>query len=118
MIAAPETPAFDQAAFDDLLEAAGPERVADWLTRLRVETGVLLEDDAGRLDPAVLAQRAHGLVSQAGLLGFARLSMLLRAVEQACLEGRPHAADLLAARDEARSACAAMDALQGGLGPP
>lgn len=70
---------FDDAVFADLQRLLGPDKSGDLLARFRDDLTTRFADPA----PASLKADAHALISSAGLLGFRRLSVLARALEDA-----------------------------------
>ncbi len=88
----------DEAAFDDTIFAEVEKLIPT--ARLSEHAGTLLADVRSLADALPDSDRAriqglaHGIVSQAGMLGLARLSSRAAAVEQACETGESLAAEL------------------------
>jgi CheY-like chemotaxis protein/HPt (histidine-containing phosphotransfer) domain-containing protein len=83
---APEEGVFDEATFRDVKEMLPADRLAAYLSAIEDECAWLsaasAQDDAQRI-----VRAAHGLVSQAGMLGLMRLSERSRDVEEAARSG-------------------------------
>lgn len=108
----PDDASFDAATFHQMRSLLGAERTAAWLASLKEQLEALLTDT---LDPSpdreALARRAHALVSHAGSLGFTEISLLSRALEEACVGGRGFGEELRAARVAGAAALRTLDRL-------
>jgi hypothetical protein len=91
---------FDPRAFDGVLEIIPVERLTKHVADLEAEVA-LVAAGTGSGDEAALIASAHKVVSQAGMLGLARLSGRARAVEDACRAGNGADAALRSFRDAA-----------------
>ncbi len=119
---APDTPApfFDHAAFIELRDLLGREKVGRMLDDLEsvLTSGFVYDAITGTArgdrDPAglAIADVAHKLVSSAGMLGFMTLSETCRAFERASRAGRLTEADIDLAAEASRLALAATDLLR------
>ena len=92
----------DRTVFDAELLAGvqrliPPERLREYLRELDRQLQLLLE---AAVSDESLAQRAHKIVSQAGMLGLTRMSQCARVLEEACRAGNGQAA----AQGECRAA--------------
>ncbi len=77
------------AAFQELYQLMGRDRVTSGLTKLRQQIDDAFDDaftdEASAIaDRAQLARRAHALVSHTAVLGFLELSRLCSDLEEAC----------------------------------
>jgi CheY-like chemotaxis protein/HPt (histidine-containing phosphotransfer) domain-containing protein len=104
--------AFDREALAEMKRLIGEQRTAAWIGTLRSQLETIVSTDAPALSHSELASTAHYLVSQAGSLGFTRLSRLSSELEEVCLEqGDP--GDLLRRVKEAsHSALCRIDEIQ------
>jgi CheY-like chemotaxis protein len=93
------SPVLDREVYDDLAGLLGPAKLGELLAKLEARLLASLQAGAPADMPA-LAQQAHSLISQAGMLGFTPLSDVCRDLETACIEGAA-VTDLL---NEARAA--------------
>ncbi|HEV2559458.1 MAG TPA: ATP-binding protein [Microvirga sp.] len=96
------TATLDREVYEDLAGLLGPEKLSDHLAKLEARLLASLQTAAAADMPA-LAQQAHSLISQAGMLGFTTLSDVCRDLETACIEGAA-ITDLLARARAARDA--------------
>ena len=99
---------FDHQAHADLSRLIGAEKIGRLLDKLET---ILVRLEWTETDLARLAHEAHGLVSQAGMLGFIELSEDCRDLETACLSGSSVVEPLrsaLCARDRALAEMAAV----------
>jgi HPt (histidine-containing phosphotransfer) domain-containing protein len=80
---------FDAELLADVQRLIPPERLREYLRELDRQLQLLVE--AASSDES-LAQRAHKIVSQAGMLGLNRMSQCARALEDACRTGEGQAA--------------------------
>lgn len=95
---------FDGRIYADLASILGDEKLSLLLEKLATSLATSLPPPDSDRDRAQLAKEAHSLVSQAGMLGFMKLSEACRTVESACLSDAPVEAALdraHAARDAA-----------------
>jgi signal transduction histidine kinase/CheY-like chemotaxis protein len=79
--------AFDMQVYSDLAVLLGDEKTRRLVDKLDAQLREVGFD--AREDRAHLAKRAHGFVSQAGMLGFVELSDACRDLESACLGAEP-----------------------------
>jgi CheY-like chemotaxis protein/HPt (histidine-containing phosphotransfer) domain-containing protein len=79
--AGPGEPVFDASAFREIQEAIPRERLLTYAEDLDRQVAELAASDTGS-DPSGVAERAHKIVSQAGMLGLVRLSERARALEE------------------------------------
>jgi HPt (histidine-containing phosphotransfer) domain-containing protein len=108
------TSAFDRGVFDDLVETVGADQARLWLERLRDEVITrFLNGDPASLPDSDFARAAHGIVSQAGMLGFRDLSDRSSALEVACLQATGERSELLEnVMASARAALLIVDAIR------
>jgi CheY-like chemotaxis protein len=91
---------------------SGKEIVSAWLGRLSKELrSTFLDQEPNRIDRSQLARRAHAIVSQAGILGFADLARLCGTLEEACANGGDMLSSFRRAELAARAACDAIGSL-------
>ena len=88
---------FDAELLADVQRLIPPERLREYLRELDRQLQLLLE---AAVSDESLAQRAHKIVSQAGMLGLTRMSQCARVLEDACRAGDGQAA----AQGECRAA--------------
>jgi signal transduction histidine kinase/DNA-binding NarL/FixJ family response regulator len=82
----PQDKALDREVYDGLAALVGPQKLQALLGKLEaLLIGALAPE--GRIDLPILAQQAHSLISQGGMLGFTALSVACRELETACLTG-------------------------------
>ncbi|GLS71322.1 hypothetical protein [Methylobacterium tardum] len=108
----------DQTTFEQVGRLLGAERAAEMLGLLRdtlAELADMTDDDLRA--PAGLA-RVHRLKSEAGLMGFGRVSQACEAVDVAGTHGSVPLARLNDLRAAMASALATVAALGPNLGPP
>ena len=82
---------FDAELLADVQRLIPPERLREYLRELDRQLQLLLE---AAVSDESLAQRAHKIVSQAGMLGLTRMSQCARVLEDACRAGDGQAAAL------------------------
>jgi signal transduction histidine kinase/DNA-binding NarL/FixJ family response regulator len=99
--AAPSEHVFDAAAFEEVQEAIPRERLLAYAEDLDRQVAGLAAADAGS-DPAAIVERAHKIVSQAGMLGLVRLSERARAVEESSRNGGEPGSALQSFREAAK----------------
>jgi CheY-like chemotaxis protein len=110
--AAPEDRDFDSAVFEEVSAMLPPERLQTHLQSLHQQLSVAFEQGG---DVAELKAASHKLVSQAGMLGFTRLSDLCREVENACGSEAPLEGPMAHARAAAAAARDRIDELRSRL---
>jgi signal transduction histidine kinase/CheY-like chemotaxis protein/HPt (histidine-containing phosphotransfer) domain-containing protein len=104
--------AFDQAALAEMKLLIGEQRTAAWIGTLRSQLESIVSTDAPAVSPPKLAETAHSLVSQAGSLGFTRLSRLSSELEEVCLEQGDHGDLLRRVKEASHSALCRIDEIQ------
>src|SRR6185503_11445397 len=77
----PPAQGFDQVAYDELKAMFEPETLIEYLDAF---TAMMDEIPGEESDRQALGQRAHRMISVAGMLGFVRLSRLSAELESAC----------------------------------
>jgi signal transduction histidine kinase/ActR/RegA family two-component response regulator len=93
--------AFEPRIYDDLADLLGVDKIGRLIGMMDLQLSRIAWADGDR---AGMAQEAHALVSQTGMLGFLEMSEACRDLEAACLSGGPIDAVLehaLAARSRA-----------------
>lgn len=76
---------FDKKALTQMEGLLGEQRTAAWIGTLRAQIEAIISIDNNRISRNKLGRTAHTLVSQAGSLGFIRLSRLSSELEEACV---------------------------------
>jgi HPt (histidine-containing phosphotransfer) domain-containing protein len=90
----------------------GEQRTAAWVGTLRTQLESIVKTEAKAVSRPKLARTAHSLVSQAGSLGFTRLSRLASELEQVCLERDDHTDVLRRVKEACHSALCRIDEIQ------
>jgi CheY-like chemotaxis protein/HPt (histidine-containing phosphotransfer) domain-containing protein len=106
---------FDKHTLEEMTRLLGEERTAAWVNLLRSQLETIVTK-ANPDDRDTLAKTAHSLVSQAGSLGFTKLSRLSSELEEACLKRTDYSATLNHVKKACRQALSRIDRLQ--LGKP
>jgi signal transduction histidine kinase/CheY-like chemotaxis protein/HPt (histidine-containing phosphotransfer) domain-containing protein len=104
--------AFDRGALADMKLLIGEQRTAAWIGTLRTQLESIVKTEAKAVSRPKLARTAHSLVSQAGSLGFTRLSRLASELEEVCLERDDHADVLRRVKEASHSALCRIDEIQ------
>ena len=104
--------AFDREALTDMKLLIGEQRTAAWIGTLRSQLESIVSTDASDISRPKLATTAHSLVSQAGSLGFTRLSRLSSELEEVCLERGDYMDLLRRVREASHSALCRIDKIQ------
>ena len=86
-----ESAIFDAALLASVQRLIPPERLREYLLELDRQLQSIIASAAG---DESLGDRAHKIVSQAGMLGLTRMSQCARALENACRAGAGQAAAL------------------------
>ncbi len=81
--AAIEPEVFDKSSYEELASILQPMRLAIYLDALEVTMNVVPGSDTDR---GAIADRAHKLISLAGMLGFSKLASLAAQLEFRCRE--------------------------------
>jgi len=82
---------FDAELLASVQRLIPPERLREYLLELDRQLQILIASAAG---DESLGDRAHKIVSQAGMLGLTRMSQCAKALEDACRAGAGQAAAL------------------------
>ena len=104
--------AFDRQALTDMKLLIGEQRTAAWIRTLRSQLESIVSTEASAFSRSRLAATAHALVSQAGSLGFTRLSRLAGELEEVCLERGDHLDVLRRVKEASHSALCRIDEIQ------
>jgi signal transduction histidine kinase/CheY-like chemotaxis protein len=104
--------AFDREALAEMKLLIGEQRTAAWIGTLRSQLESIVSSDAPASSPPKLAMTAHHLVSQAGSLGFTRLSRLSSELEEVCLDHGDHGDLLRRVKEASHSALCRIDEIQ------
>jgi signal transduction histidine kinase/CheY-like chemotaxis protein/HPt (histidine-containing phosphotransfer) domain-containing protein len=107
------TSSLDAQIYDDLAALLGRDKMERLLAKLEGQMQAFAS--SAEIDAAALAREAHGLVSQAGMLGFLELSENCRTLEAFCLSGAPVAEPLDKARIARDRALRDIERLRTGL---
>ena len=111
--ARPEGGGFDGGTYSEVIALVDERRRPALLDKF---AGILTRwpdpAAAAAMDPEDLADRAHRLVSSAGLVGFEELSDLCRELEEACRQGGPEEALLADVETARRQALTQVTALK------
>lgn len=83
----PSLTVFDETLFEEFSQLVGSESAHGWLRRLLQSLQSKFLDGSDRAHCAESAKQLQVLVSQTGTLGFPDLSLRLRELYEACLEG-------------------------------
>ena len=105
---------FDQHALDEMTRLLGEERTAAWVNMLRAQLETIVSAKASATPREKLAKTAHSLVSQAGSLGFTKLSKLSGELEEACLQRTDYSATLSHVKKACKEALSRIDRIQNG----
>jgi signal transduction histidine kinase/DNA-binding response OmpR family regulator len=103
---------FQQHALDEMKRLLGEERTAAWVNMLRTQLETIVTTRISATPREKLAKTAHALVSQAGSLGFTRLSRLSSELEEACLQRSDYHATLSRVQKACREALRRIDRMQ------
>jgi CheY-like chemotaxis protein len=103
---------FDKKVHREMTMLLGEQRTAAWVGTLRIQLEAIVATDKKAISRHKLAQTAHSLVSQAGSLGFTKLSRLSSALEEACAERADYSVALGEVRKESRGALTRIDRIQ------
>lgn len=103
---------FDKKALAEMKLLIGEQRTAAWIGALRSQLEALLSIDQRPVSRAKLARTAHNMVSQAGSLGFIRLSRLASELEEACTQGTDDGEILGRVKKACHSALCRIDKIQ------
>jgi signal transduction histidine kinase/CheY-like chemotaxis protein/HPt (histidine-containing phosphotransfer) domain-containing protein len=105
-------PVHDANALAEMKALLGELRTAAWLEALREQVETILSPNNGPISRVQLASSAHSLVSQAGSLGFTRLSRLSSELEDACAQHADYADALGHVKKACRVALSRIDRMQ------
>lgn len=106
--------AFDKKVLSEMRILLGEQRTAAWVDSLRTQLEDLVAIDHKPISRHKLAKTAHTLVSQAGSLGFAKLSRLSSELEEACVKRIDYADPLRHVVKACRGALTTIDRLKNG----
>ena len=104
--------AFDREALAEMKLLLGEQRTAAWIGTLRSQLESIVSIETKAISRPKLARTAHSLVSQAGSLGFTRLSRLSSELEEACGKRGDHSALLRRVKEACHSALCRIDEIQ------
>lgn len=104
--------AFDRVALAEMKLLIGEQRTAAWIGTLRSQLESIVSTETEAISRPKLARTAHSLVSQAGSLGFARLSRLASELEEVCVERGDHVDLLRRVKEACHSALCRIDEIQ------
>jgi signal transduction histidine kinase/DNA-binding response OmpR family regulator len=104
--------AFDREALAEMKLLLGEQRTAAWIGTLRSQLESIVSTEAQAISRPKLARAAHSLVSQAGSLGFTRLSRLSSELEEACGKRGDHSDTLRRVKEACHSALCRIDEIQ------
>jgi signal transduction histidine kinase/CheY-like chemotaxis protein/HPt (histidine-containing phosphotransfer) domain-containing protein len=104
--------AFDKKALAEMKALIGEQRTAAWIGALRTELEAIVSIDRKLVSRAKLARTAHAMVSQAGSLGFTRLSRLSSELEEACVQRTDYTEILGHVKKACHSALCRIDEIQ------
>ena len=103
---------FDEKVLAEMKLLIGEDRTAAWIAALRSQVEAMVSIAKRKTSRSSLAKSAHSLVSQAGSLGFVRLSRLASELEEACLDRADHADVLQRVTEACHSALLQIDQMQ------
>ena len=104
--------AFDREALTEMKLLIGEQRTAAWIGTLRSQLESIVSTEVEAISRPKLARTAHSLVSQAGSLGFTRLSRLSSELEEVCLERGDHMDLLRRVKEACHGALCRIDEIQ------